>query len=132
MSKLSDSGLIILVISTIVIIVSIFILQIIPTYTFILIQIIGWLLFIIGLIIGAITKDDYHVIILKTGFPLKLDHLVILSCALALSTSSLILLDILNFIYTGELTFFALIWITLILVLTLILYLLIRQKLKGK
>jgi len=132
MPKLSDTGLVILIFATIVIIISFFFFSILVPWVFIFLQIFGWILFVLSLIIGIITRHQYHVIHLKSGFPLKLDHLFFLICALTLSISLLCFVDILNFVYAGKLTLFALTWAISVIGIAFTLYILKKQKEKKK
>ncbi|MEJ2296373.1 MAG: hypothetical protein P8Y23_16610 [Candidatus Lokiarchaeota archaeon] len=132
MSKLSDGGLIVLIIATGMITFSLILYQIILPLTFIYIQIIGWSLVILSIIIGIVIKGEYHTIKLKTGFELKINHIIILICALFLSISLFSFIDILNFTYTGKFTYFALIWTIVVLGIALGLYLLKKRKQEMK
>ncbi|GAH70703.1 unnamed protein product, partial [marine sediment metagenome] len=91
MSKLSDTGLILLIIGTFLIVLSLILLSIfeISPNLFVIIQINGWILFCIALIFIIITKDVYHIIKLKNNFPLKLDHLIIFICAMTITITLL-------------------------------------------
>lgn len=95
MSKLSNTGLILLIIGTFLIVLSLFlsIFEISPNLFFI-IQINGWILFCIALMFIIITKDVYHIIKLKNNFPLKLDHLIIFICAMIIMITFLLFVDI--------------------------------------
>lgn len=114
MSKLSNIGLLFLIIGTLLILFSIFLSIIILPGFFLLIQISGWVFFGLALIFILLTKGEYHIIKLKSGFPLKLDHLIILVCAMLLAISFLVIVDIKNYIYTGNFTYFSIWWSTLI------------------
>jgi len=110
MLKLSNIGLLFLIIGTLLIEFSIFLSIIILPGFFLLIQISGWVFFGLALIFILLTKGEYHIIKLKSGFLLKLDHLIILVCALLLSISFLVFVDINNYIYTGNFTYFTIVW----------------------
>ena len=114
MSKLSNIGLLFLIIGTLFILFSIFLSIIILPGFFLLIQISGWVFIGFALIFILLTKGEYHIIKLKSGFLLKLDHLIILVCAMLLSISILVFVDIKNYIYTGNFTYFTILWSTLI------------------
>ncbi len=115
MSKLSDTGLILLIIGTFLIVLSLIItiFEISPNLFFI-IQINGWILFCIALIFIIITKDVYHIIKLKNNFPLKLDHLIIFICANTLMITFLLFVDYNSHKYTGIFTYFSLFYIFII------------------
>ena len=111
MSKLSNTGLILLIIGTFLIVLSLFlsIFEISPNLFFI-IQINGWILFCIALIFMVITKDVYHIIKLKNNFPLKLDHLIIFICAMIIMITFLLFVEINSYKYTGKFTFFTVVY----------------------
>ena len=111
MSKLSNTGLILLIIGTFLIVLSLFlsIFEISPNLFFI-IQINGWILFCIALMFIIITKDVYHIIKLKNNFPLKLDHLIIFICAMIIMITFLLFVDINSYKYTGKFTFFTVVY----------------------
>ncbi len=111
MSELSDTGLILLIIGTFSIVLSL-ILSIfeISSNLFFIIQINGWILFCIALIFIIITKDVYHIIKLKNNFPLKLDHLIIFICAMAIMITFFLFVDINSYKYTGKFTYFTIVY----------------------
>ena len=111
MSKLSDTGLIILITGTFLIVLSLIlsIFEISPNLFFV-IQINGWIIFCIALIFMIITKNVYHIIKLKNNFPLKLDHLIIFICAMTIMVTCLLLVDINSFKYTGKFTYFTIVY----------------------
>ena len=111
MSKLSDTGLILLIIGTFLIVLSLIlsIFEISPNLFFI-IQINGWILFCIALIFMIITKDVYHIIKLKNNFPLKLDHLIIFICAMTIMITFFLFVDINSYKYTGKFTYFTIVY----------------------
>ena len=111
MSKLSDTGLILLIIGTFLIVLSMILLlfEISPNL-FLIIQINGWILFCIASIFMIITKDVYHIIKLKNNFPLKLDHLIIFICAMTILITGLLLVDINSYKYTGKFTYFTIVY----------------------
>jgi len=116
MSKLSDIGLILLIIGTFLIELSLILLlfEISPNL-FLIIQINGWILFCIALILLIITKDVYHIIKLKNNFPLKLDHLIIFICAMIIAITGLLLVDINSYKYTGKFTYLTIQWSSIVL-----------------
>ena len=116
MSKLSDTGLILLIIGTFLIVLSLIlsIFEISPNL-FLVIQINGWILFCIASIFMIITKDVYHIIKLKNNFPLKLDHLIIIICAMTTMITGLLLVDINSYKYTGKFTYFTIQWLSIVL-----------------
>ncbi|TKJ21653.1 MAG: hypothetical protein CEE42_13660 [Promethearchaeota archaeon Loki_b31] len=111
MSKLSDTGLILLIIGTFLIVLSMILnlFEISPNL-FLIIQINGWILFCIASIFMIITKDVYHIIKLKNNFPLKLDHLIIFICAMTIMITGLLLVDINSYKYTGKFTYFTIVY----------------------
>jgi len=111
MSKLSNTGLILLIIGTFLIVLSLFlsIFEISPNLFFI-IQINGWILFCIALMFIIITKDVYHIIKLKNNFPLKLDHLIIFICAMIIMITFLLFVDINSYKHTGKFTYFTVVY----------------------
>jgi len=115
MSKLSDTGLILLIIGTFLIVLSLIlsIFEISPNLFFI-IQINGWILFCIALIFMIITKDVYHIIKLKNNFPLKLEHLIIFICVMTIAITGLLLVDINSYKYTGKFTYFTIVWLVVV------------------
>ncbi|MEJ2250287.1 MAG: hypothetical protein P8Y70_15055 [Candidatus Lokiarchaeota archaeon] len=131
MTKLSDTALGLLIIGTIIVILSFFIVSIILPIVFVYLQISGWIFFAISIVLGLITRNEYHVIKLKSGFPLKLDHLIILICGSGIFFSSMLFFDILNYIYIGHFTFFSVAWLVIVFGGTLIVYYL-RQGIKFK
>jgi hypothetical protein len=115
MSKLSDTGLILLIIGTFLIVFSMILLFEITPNLFLIIQINGWILVCIASIFIIITKDVYHIIKLKNNFPLKLDHLIIFICAMTIAITFLLLVDINSFKYTGKFTYFTIQWLSIVL-----------------
>ena len=116
MSKLSDTGLILLIIGTFLIELSLILLlfEISPNL-FLVIQINGWILVCIASIFIVITKDVYHIIKLKNNFPLKLDHLIIIICAMTTTITVFLLVDINSYKYTGKFTYFTIQWSSIVL-----------------
>ena len=107
MSKLSDTGLILLIIGTFLIVSSLILsIFIISPNLFFIIQINGWIIFCIASILLIKTKDVYHIIKLKNNFPLKLDHLIIFICAMTIAITALLLVDLNSYKYTGKFTYF--------------------------
>lgn len=115
MSKLSDTGLILLIIGTFLIVLSLIlsIFEISPNL-FVIILINGLILFCIASIFMIITKDVYHIIKLKNKFPLKLDHLIIFICAMTIAITGLLLVDINSYKYTGKFTYFTIVWLVVV------------------
>jgi len=116
MSKLSNTGLILLIIGTFLIVLSLIlsIFEISPNL-FLIIQINGWILFCIASIFMIITKDVYHIIKLKNNFPLKLDHLIVFICAMTITITLLLLVYINSYKYTGKFTYFTIQWLSIVL-----------------
>jgi len=124
MSKLSDTGLILLIIGTFLIVLSLIlsIFEISPNL-FVIIQINGWILLCIASIFIIITKDVYHIIKLKNNFPLKLDHLITFICAMTIMITFLLFVDINSYKYTGinsykytgKFTYFTIQWSSIVL-----------------
>ena len=111
MSKLSDTGLILLIIGTFLIVLSLILsIFIASPNLFFIIQINGWILFCIALIFIIITKDVYHIIKLKNNFPLKLDHLIIFICAMTIMITFFLFVDINSYKYTGKFTYFTIVY----------------------
>ena len=116
MSKLSDTGLILLIIGTFLIVLSLILsIFIASPNLFLVIQINGWILVCIASIFMIITKDVYHIIKLKNNFPLKLDHLIIIICAMTTMITVLLLVDINSYKYTGKFTYFTIQWLSIVL-----------------
>jgi len=128
MSKLSNVGLLFLIIGTLLIVFSIFFSIIILPGFFLSIQISGWVFIGLGNIFLLLTKGEYHIIKFKSGFVLKLDHLIILVCAMLISISFLIFVDIRSYIYTGNFTYFTIVWAIFLFGGTIILYFLKTKK----
>lgn len=128
MSKLSNVGLLFLIIGTLLIVFSIFLSIIILPGFFLSIQISGWVFIGLGTIFLLLTKGEYHIIKFKSGFVLKLDHLIILVCAMLISISFLIFVDISSYIYTGNFTYFTIVWVVYLSGGTIILYFLKTKK----
>lgn len=115
MSKLSDTGLILLIIGTFLIVLSLILsIFIASPNLFLIIQINGWIFFCIALIFIIKTKDVYHIIKLKNNFPLKLDHLIIFICAMTITITLLLLVDINSYTYTGKFTYFTIVWLVVV------------------
>ena len=115
-SKLSDTGLILLIIGTFLIVLSLILsIFIASPNLFLVIQINGWILVCIASIFMIITKDVYHIIKLKNNFPLKLDHLIIIICAMTTMITVLLLVDINSYKYTGKFTYFTIQWLSIVL-----------------
>jgi hypothetical protein len=111
MSKLSDTGLVLLIIGTFLIVSSLIlsIFEISPNL-FLIIQINGWILVCIASIFMIITKDVYHIIKLKNNFPLKLDHLIIFICAMTIMIAFFLFVDINSYKYTGKFTYYTIVY----------------------
>jgi hypothetical protein len=102
MSKISDCGLLFLIIGTLFILITLYLgfgFKIINYFTFSVFQIIGWILFSLSFIPLLLTKDEYRIIVLKNGFPLKIDHLIIAVCGLTTFISLIFLVSINSMIY---------------------------------
>lgn len=99
---------------------------------FIYLQSLSWSLIVLSLVIAILTKRQYRILRLNSRFPLKLDHLIISICVLVLSIAMLSFVDILNFAYRGEVTFFALGWTTSVFFSAFILYIKIKTQQKKK
>jgi hypothetical protein len=111
MSKLSDTGLILLIIGTFLIELSLILLLFeISLNLFLIILINGLILYFIALIFMIITKDVYHIIKLKNNFPLKIDHLIVFICAMTITITGLLLVDINSYKYTGKFTYFTIVY----------------------
>ncbi|MEJ2250286.1 MAG: hypothetical protein P8Y70_15060 [Candidatus Lokiarchaeota archaeon] len=110
MTKISDAVLVLLFIGTVVTIISLFIWSIILPETFIYLQVTGWISIIVSIIFGFVNQNKFHVLKLIKRFPLKLDRLIVLVSMSILFISFLSFIDVLNFIYTGKITYFALSW----------------------
>ena len=115
MSKLSDTGLILQIIGTFFIVLSLILsIFIASPNLFFVIQISGWILFCIALILLIITKDVYHIIKLKNNFPLKLEHLIIFICANTIMIAFFLFVDINIYKYTGKFTYLTIWWFTVL------------------
>ena len=111
MSKLADTGLILPIIGTFLIVLSLILsIFIASPNLFFVIQISGWILFCIALILLIITKDVYHIIKLKNNFPLKLEHLIIFICANTIMIAFFLFVDINIYKYTGKFTYLTIWW----------------------
>ncbi len=111
MSKLSDIGLILPIIGTFFIVLSLILsIFIASPNLFFIIQISGWNLFCIALILLIKTKDVYHIIKLKNNFPLKLEHLIIFICANTIIITFFLFVDINIYKYTGKFTYLTIWW----------------------
>jgi len=128
MSKLSNVGLLFFIIGTSLIVFSIFLSIIILPGFFLSIQISGWVFIVLATIFLLLWKGEYNIIKFKSGFVLKLDHLIMLVCAMLLSISFLIFVDINNYIYTGNFTYFTIVWAVFLFGGTIILYFLRIKK----
>ncbi|MEJ2252278.1 MAG: hypothetical protein P8Y70_16745 [Candidatus Lokiarchaeota archaeon] len=128
MTKLSDLGLFLLVIGTLIVIFSFFLFSILSPVIYFYTLISGFTSILLSIILGLITKNDYRVIKLKSSFALKLDHFVALICALSLSISFLVFFDILNYIYTGNFTYYTVIWGAFIFAGAYFLYIIKKRK----
>ncbi len=106
MSKLSDTGLILYIIGTFLMVLPVILFYEISPILFVIILINGLILICIASIIGIITKDEYHTLTLKNGFPLKLDHLIIFICAMTIMMTFCLSADINIYKYTGKFTYF--------------------------
>lgn len=132
MSKFSDMGLLNLIIGTILIVLSLIFTLFTPFSILIfIIQIIGWILFCIALTILIITKDEYRVLKLKKGFPLKLDSLIIFICAMLIAITSLIVVDINVNRYTGNISFLSILYLSCFLLISMPTILLAKRKKKS-
>lgn len=119
MSRLSILALVLVVIGTFLVILSLFLSSLfssnISPILFISIMIISYVLISTGLLMNLITRNEYHIIGLKNDFPLKLNHLIIIICAMLQALSFTLSIDINNYIYTGKFTYFSIITIALLL-----------------
>ncbi|MFO7797204.1 MAG: hypothetical protein ACQERB_16985 [Promethearchaeati archaeon] len=128
MTKLSDLGLFLLVIGTLIVIFSFILSSMLSPVIFFYTLISGWTLFFLSIPLGLLTKNEYYVIKLKSGFPLNLDSLIVVICVLSLSIGSLVFVDILSYIYTGNFTYFSVAWCVFIFGGTFVLYYLKKRK----
>jgi len=102
MSKLSDSGLVLLISGTLIIIISLYLgfaFKFVSFFTFLIFQIIGWVIFGLSFIPIILTKDEYHVVMLKNGFPLKVDQFIIAISTLSILTSFIVIIGINSLIF---------------------------------
>ncbi len=110
MSKLSDTGLILTIIGTFLFVLPVILFYEISPILFFNILISGLILIFIASIIIIITKDEYHTLKLKNGFPLKLDHLIIFICAMTIAETSFLFVDINSYKYTGKFTYLTIVF----------------------
>jgi len=97
----SDIGLFLCVIGSVLIILILWIPYFIDITPVIHISIIilGLALLFSSFIFMVFTKDRYHIVTLNNGFPLKLDHLIVFICVIAISLSFIINIQITILIY---------------------------------
>jgi hypothetical protein len=105
MSNLSDTGLMLCIAGTTLVVVS-FLFSVIASPLFLNLQIVGGIVLIIALVILGITRNEYRTVKMKNGFPLKIDHLIIFICAMSIWTSFYFMIDIGHFMFTGEISYF--------------------------
>ncbi|MEJ2249201.1 MAG: hypothetical protein P8Y70_18980 [Candidatus Lokiarchaeota archaeon] len=91
--NLSKIGLILLGFSTLIISTSFYLFSftLIPFIMFIFIHLIGWILYSISFILIFITKNKYHIVVLRSGFQLKIDHLIIVACSIIIFISFILI-----------------------------------------
>lgn len=70
------------------------------------VQISSWIVFFIASIFSIKTRNEYRIIELKNGFPLKIDHLILFICAMSIAISFCLMVDIMNYKYTGKFSYF--------------------------
>ena len=111
MSKLSDLAIILFIIGTILFDLSYLLVIINPP--FLLIMISSWIVFFIASIFTIKTRNEYRIIKLKNGFPLKIGQLILFICAMSMAISFGLMVDILSYKYTGKfnLNYFTFGWI---------------------
>ena len=122
MSKLSDISLLVLIIGTLAVISSFFLFTILTPAVFLYTLISGLSLCFLSLVGGLLTKNEYRVISLKSGFPLKFDHLIIMICALAFLFSFTLFMDILHVRFTGTFPPYTLSWVIILISATIFVY----------
>ncbi|MFO7798018.1 MAG: hypothetical protein R6W84_17900 [Promethearchaeia archaeon] len=128
MSKLLDISLVILIIGTLMEILSLFLFSLISPVVFTYTLISGLVLIFISIILGFITRNEYHTIKLKSGFPLKLDHLIIFICALVFLFSFTVFADILHVRYSGTSPYYTLSWVIIMICGTIVVYYLRKRQ----
>ena len=103
MSKLSDLAIILFIIGTILINLSFLLVIIIFPFRLNIILIIsGWIICFIALIFTFKTRNEYRIIKLKNGFPLKIGQLILFICAMSMAISFGLMVDIVSYKYTGN------------------------------
>ena len=103
MSKLSDLAIIFWIIGTILMNLSFLLVIIIsPFHLNIILIISSWIVFFIASIFTIKTKNEYRIIKLKNGVPLKIGQLILFICAMSMAISFGLMLDILSYKYTGK------------------------------
>jgi len=103
MSKLSDLAIILFIIGTILINLSFLLVIIISPFRLNIILIIsGWIICFIALIFTIKTRNEYRIIKLKNGFPLKIGQLILFICAMSMAISFGLMVDIVSYKYTGK------------------------------
>ena len=100
MSKLSDLAIILFIIGTILFDLSYLLVIINPP--FLLIMISSWIVFFIASIFTIKTRNEYRIIKLKNGFPLKIGQLILFICAMSMAITFGLVVDILSYKYTGK------------------------------
>jgi hypothetical protein len=105
MSNLSDTGLMLCIAGTTLVVVS-FLFSVIASPLFLNLQIVGGIVLVIAITILARTRNEYRTVKMKSGFPLKIDHLIIFICAMSIWTSFYFMIDIGHFMFTGEISYF--------------------------
>ena len=100
MSKLSDLAIILFIIGTILFDLSYLLVIINPP--FLLIMISSWIVFFIASIFTIKTRNEYRIIKLKNGFPLKIGQLILFICAMSMAITFGLVVDILSYKYTGN------------------------------
>ena len=130
MSKLSDLAIILFIIGTILINLSFLLVIIIFPFRLNIILIIsGWIICFIALIFTIKTRNEYRIIKLKNGFPLKIGQLILFICAMSMAISFGLMVDIVSYRYTGKfsLNYFTFGWILFAIVSFTILSIRIRS-----
>lgn len=69
--------------------------------------ILGAIILAVGIVILLTTKNEYHIISLKSGAHLKLDQLIIFVCAMSMAISYCLWIDINHHALTGEFSYFS-------------------------
>ena len=100
MSKLSDLAIILFIIGTILFDLSYLLVIINPP--FLLIMISSWIVFFIASIFTIKTRNEYRIIKLKNGFPLKIGQLILFICAMSMAITFGLVVDIVSYKYTGK------------------------------